>query len=54
MNVHAAVKGASVIMVVTTPNAHAAVARDIASDLEDGQIIMIADFRIGVTSEWQQ
>lgn len=54
MDVHATVKGADVIMVVTTANAHAAVARDIADDLVDGQIIILNPGRTGGALEFKR
>lgn len=40
-DIHSNVKDADVIMVVTTADAHAAIARDIAGDLGDGQMILL-------------
>lgn len=54
MDVHATVKGADVIMVVTTANAHAAVARDIAADLVDEQIIILNPGRTGGALEFKR
>ena len=53
-DVHATVKGADVIMIVTTANAHAAVARDIAGDLEDGQVIILNPGRTGGALEFKR
>lgn len=54
MDVHATVKGADVIMVVTTANAHAAVARDIADDLVDGQVVILNPGRTGGALEFKR
>ena len=54
MDVHATVKGADVIMVVTTANAHSAVARDISADLVDGQIIILNPGRTGGALEFKR
>ncbi len=53
-DIHSAVKGADVIMVVTTANAHAAVARDLASDLVDGQIVLLNPGRTGGALEFKR
>jgi len=54
MDIHAAVKGADVIMVVTTANAHAVLARDIAKDLKDGQIVILNPGRTGGALEFKR
>lgn len=54
MDVHATVKGADVIMVVTTANAHAAVARDIADVLVDGQVVILNPGRTGGALEFKR
>lgn len=53
-DIHSTVKGADVIMVVTTANAHAAVARDLASDLVDGQAILLNPGRTGGALEFKR
>ena len=53
-DIHSAVKGADVIMVVTTANAHAAVARDLASDLVDGQLVLLNPGRTGGALEFKR
>ncbi len=40
-NIHDAVRDAEIIMVVTTANAHASIAKQIVSDLKDGQTIIL-------------
>lgn len=54
MDIHATVKDAEVIMVVTTANAHTKVARDIACDLTDGQIIILNPGRTGGALEFKR
>lgn len=54
MDVHSTVKGADVIMVVTTANSHAAVARDIANDLVDGQVVILNPGRTGGALEFKR
>lgn len=54
MDIHSTVKGADVIMVVTTANAHATVARNIAGDLEDGQAIILNPGRTGGALEFKR
>lgn len=53
-DIHEAVKGADVIMVVTTANAHGSIAREIASDLEDGQIVILNPGRTGGALEFKR
>lgn len=53
-DIHSTVKGADVIMVVTTANAHATVARDLAVDLEDGQVILLNPGRTGGALEFKR
>ena len=53
-DIHSTVRGADVIMVVTTANAHAAVARDLSSDLVDGQIIVLNPGRTGGALEFRR
>ncbi len=53
-NIHEAINGATIVMVVTTANAHASVARQIAADLADGQIIILNPGRTGGALEFWQ
>ena len=53
-DIHSTVKGADVIMIVTTANAHAALANDLASDLEDGQVILLNPGRTGGALEFKR
>lgn len=53
-NIHQSVSDAEVIMVVTTANAHSAIARQIASDLIDGQVIILNPGRTGGALEFKQ
>ncbi len=53
-DIHSTVKGADVIMVVTTANAHATVARDLAGDLENGQVILLNPGRTGGALEFKR
>ncbi len=53
-DIHATVKNADVIMVVTTANAHASVARDIVDDLVNGQIIILNPGRTGGALEFKR
>lgn len=53
-DIHSAVRGADVIMVVTTANAHAAVASDLASDLVDGQLVLLNPGRTGGALEFKR
>lgn len=48
------VLGADIVMVVTTANAHAAVARDLADILEDGQVIILNPGRTGGALEFKR
>ena len=49
-----AVEGAEVIMVVTTANAHSSIARQIAGDLQDGQIVVLNPGRTGGALEFKR
>ena len=53
-DIHSAVKGADVIMVVTTANAHATVARDLAGALVDGQVVLLNPGRTGGALEFKR
>lgn len=53
-DIHKSVTGADVIMVVTTANAHGSIARQIASDLKDGQIIILNPGRTGGALEFKR
>lgn len=53
-DIHEAVRGANIIMVVTTANAHGSIARQIAGDLVDGQIIILNPGRTGGALEFKR
>ena len=53
-NIHQSVSGAEVIMVVTTANAHGTIARQIAADLTDGQVIILNPGRTGGALEFKR
>ena len=53
-NIHEAVCDAEVIMVVTTANAHASIAKQIAKDLSDNQIIVLNPGRTGGALEFKR
>ena len=53
-NIHQSVSGAEVIMVVTTANAHGTIARQIAADLIDGQVIILNPGRTGGALEFKR
>ena len=53
-DIHSAVRGADVIMVVTTANAHATVARDLAGALVDGQVVLLNPGRTGGALEFKR
>lgn len=53
-DIKSAVKGADIIMVVTTANAHAAVARSLAGILTDGQVIILNPGRTGGALEFKR
>ena len=53
-DIHSTVRGADVIMVVTTANAHVVVARDLCNDLTDGQIIILNPGRTGGALEFKR
>lgn len=53
-DIHEAVIGADVIMVVTTANAHGSIAHEIASDLKDGQVIILNPGRTGGALEFKR
>lgn len=53
-NIHKSVHDAEIIMVVTTANAHASIARQIAGDLIDGQIIILNPGRTGGALEFKR
>ena len=53
-NIHRSVSGADVIMIVTTANAHGAIARQIAGDLSDGQVIILNPGRTGGALEFKR
>lgn len=53
-DIHKSVSGKDVIMVVTTANAHGSIARQIASDLKDGQIIILNPGRTGGALEFKR
>lgn len=53
-DIHKSVIGADVIMVVTTANAHASIARQIAGDLKDGQVIILNPGRTGGALEFKR
>ena len=49
-----AIKATEVIMVVTTANAHGSIARQIAGDLKDGQVIILNPGRTGGALEFKR
>lgn len=53
-DIHKAVTGADVIMVVTTANSHGSIARQIAGDLRDGQAIILNPGRTGGALEFKR
>lgn len=53
-NIHKSVSNADVIMVVTTANAHGSIAKQIAGDLVDGQIIILNPGRTGGALEFKR
>lgn len=53
-DIHDSVKDATIIMVVTTANAHASIARQIAGDLKDDQIIILNPGRTGGALEFKR
>lgn len=53
-DIHRSVAAAEVIMVVTTANAHRSVARAIAGDLTDGQVVLLNPGRTGGALEFKQ
>ena len=53
-DIHKSVFGADVIMVVTTANAHASIARQIIGDLKDGQVIILNPGRTGGALEFKR
>lgn len=53
-NIHEAISGADVIMIVTTANAHGSIARQIATDLTDGQVIILNPGRTGGALEFKR
>ena len=53
-DIHASVRGASIVMVVTTANAHGSIARQIAGDLQDGQVIILNPGRTGGALEFKR
>ena len=53
-DIHKSVFGADVIMVVTTANAHASIARQIAGDLKDEQVIILNPGRTGGALEFKR
>ena len=53
-DIHEAVKGSDIIMVVTTANAHGSIAKQIAGDLVDGQIIILNPGRTGGALEFKR
>ena len=53
-DIQSTVQGADIIMVVTTANAHAAVARDLADKLVDGQVIILNPGRTGGALEFKR
>ena len=53
-DIHSAVKDVEVIMVVTTANAHSAIAKQIAGDLVDGQVIILNPGRTGGALEFRR
>ena len=53
-DIHKSVIGSDVIMVVTTANAHSSIARQIAGDLKDGQVIILNPGRTGGALEFKR
>ena len=53
-DIHQSVRGACIIMVVTTANAHSSIARQIATDLTDGQVIILNPGRTGGALEFKR
>lgn len=53
-DIKSTVQGADIIMVVTTANAHAAVARNIAGIVTDGQVILLNPGRTGGALEFKR
>lgn len=53
-DIHEAVKGSDIILVVTTANAHGSIAKQIAGDLVDGQIIILNPGRTGGALEFKR
>lgn len=53
-DIHTSVRDAAIIMVVTTANAHASIASQIAIDLKDGQIIILNPGRTGGALEFKR
>mgnify|MGYP002856624225 CR=1 FL=1 len=53
-DIHHSVCGADIIMVVTTANAHGSIARQIASVLTDGQVIILNPGRTGGALEFKR
>ena len=53
-DIHKSVSGAEIIMIVTTANAHASIAKLIAADLTDGQIIILNPGRTGGALEFKR
>lgn len=53
-DIHQSVRGSDVIMVVTTANAHASIARQIVTDLSDGQVIILNPGRTGGALEFKR
>lgn len=53
-DIKSTVLGVDIIMIVTTANAHAAVARDLADMLEDGQVIILNPGRTGGALEFKR
>lgn len=53
-DIHEAVDGSDIIMVVTTANAHSSIAKQIAGDLVDGQIIILNPGRTGGALEFKR
>lgn len=53
-DLHKSVVDADIIMVVTTANAHGSIARQIAGDLKDGQVIILNPGRTGGALEFKR
>jgi opine dehydrogenase len=53
-NIHEAVRGAGIIMIVTTANAHGQIARSVADVLEDNQVIILNPGRTGGALEFKR